>query len=248
MSRLPGGTSGITPSDVRGRIDLAVSTSASFVDKIVASVKDNADAVARQVAAISSVPIVTEFGLSSAANSLRPLVLAAGEAGLSALTPLPGPLGDPAAHLASVSSSEVAAGNFATVTIDARVAVTSWNEGDVPNRKIVIDAARISDNIATMIEVGEFEGDLALWPVYRSAILLGDSVRQAVIAATAQAPALFVMRVLEPTALLPLAARVYGGAAATERARQIAEINDISTPGWLPPGDYRMPTRPAAAF
>lgn len=248
MSRLPGGTSGITPAEVRGKIDLAVSTCAAFVDKIVAKVKDNADAIARDAATIAAVPIVTEFGLSSAVNSLKPLIFEVGGQAATGLTLASDQLGDPSAHLASVSSSEVAEGNFAPVTIDARVAVTAWNEGDVPNRKIAIDAARISDNIATMIEVGEFETDLALWPVYRSAILLGDAVRSAVAAATSEAPKLFVMRVLEPTALLPLAARVYGGAAATERARQIAEINDISTPGWLPPGDYRIPVRPAESF
>lgn len=248
MARLPGGTGSISPADVRGLIDLAPSTAAALVDKIVASVKENADSVARQVAAVSSLPTVTEFGLSSAAASLRPLVLSTGDVALNVVRPISDALGDPSANLASVSSSEVALGNFATVTIDARVAVASWNETEVSNRKIAIDGSRISDNIATMIQVGQFEEDLALWPAYRSAILLGNSVRSAMAAATAQAPSLFVMRILEPTALLPLCARVYGGANASDRARQVAEINDISTPGWLPPGDYRMPTRPAAAF
>lgn len=248
MSRLPGGVGGISPADVRGSIDLAASTSAALVDKIVASVKENADSVAREVAAISSIPIVTEFGLSSAAASLRPLILSTGDTALNVVRPISDALGDPSANLAAVSNSEASSGNFAATTIDARVAVASWNEGEVSNRKISIDGARISNNIATMIEVGQLEEDLALWPAYRSAILLGDSVRLAMAAATAEAPSLFVMRILEPTALLPLCARVYGGANATERARQVAEINDISTPGWLPPGDYRMPTRPAAAF
>lgn len=248
MSRLPGGTSGITPSDVLGSIDLAASTSAALVDKIVASVKDNADSVAREIAAISSIPIVTEFGLSSAAASLRPLVLDTGDVALQVVRPISDALGDPSASLAAISTSEVSQGNFAMVTVDARVAVTGWAEGDVPNRRIAIDGARISNNIATMIEVGGFEDDLSLWPVYRSALMLGDSVRLAMASATSQAPSLFVMRIMEPTALLPLCARIYGGAAATERARQISEINDISTPGWLPPGDYRMPVRPSAAF
>jgi hypothetical protein len=248
MSRLPGGVSGISPAQVRGKIDLATSTSAALVDKIVGAVKENADSVAREVSAISAIPIITEFGLSSAAASLRPLILSAGGAAQDVVIPIGEALGDPSANLAAVSSAEVSAGNFATTTIDARVAVASWNEGDVPNRKIAIDGARISDNIATMIAVGGFEDDLTLWPVYRSAILLGDAVRSAMAAATSEAPALFVMRILQPTALLPLCARVYGGAEATDRARQVAEINDISTPGWLPPGDYRMPTRPAASF
>jgi hypothetical protein len=52
--------------------------------------------------------------------------------------------------------------------------------------------------------------------------------------------------VLSPVALLPLAARVYGGADAIDRARQIEALNDIATPGWLVPGDYLMPTRTSA--
>ena len=132
---------------------------------------------------------------------------------------------------------------FAMTTIDARVAVAVWSDGDISTRQILIDAARISNNIAVMIEVGGFESDLALWPAFRSVIMLGESIRAAAIAATSETPAVFVMRIIQPTALLPLAARIYGGASAAERARQITELNDISTPGWIPPGDYLMPIR-----
>lgn len=113
-------------------------------------------------------------------------------------------------------------------------------------RRVLIDSARLSDRISSSIELGGFENDIALWPCFRSAITLGESIRSAAVSATAEVPSTFTMRVSESTALLPLAARVYGGAEAQDRARQIASMNDIPTPAWLPPGDYLFPARTAS--
>lgn len=135
----------------------------------------------------------------------------------------------------------------AALSLDARVSAASWGNEDVSMRKVLIDAARLSDSIAAMIEIGGFEGDLQLWPALRAAILLGDAVHSAAAAATSDTPSVFVMRVLDPTALLPLAGRIYGGRDAQERARQITSLNDIRRPGWLDPGDYVMPARPPSS-
>jgi hypothetical protein len=148
-----------------------------------------------------------------------------------------------------------ASGNFAfayasaALTMDARLSAASWNTGDPPTpRKVLTDAARISDSINLMIGVGQLEQDLLLWPAFVAAIQLGAAIRSAAQAATADTPRLFTMRVLHQTSLLPLAARVYGGAAAQDRARQIAQLNDIATQGWLDPGDYVMPARQSGGF
>jgi len=131
---------------------------------------------------------------------------------------------------------------------DARSSVASWADDEETNtRKIAIDAARLSESIATMIEVGELETELALFPAYKAAIMLGDAIRSAAVAATSETSTVFVMRVMTPVALIALAAKVYGGREAQSRARQIASLNDIRTPGWLEPGDYLMPTRPVSA-
>lgn len=135
----------------------------------------------------------------------------------------------------------------AALTADTRASVESWSEADVSTRKIMSDVARLSDSIATMIELGGFELDLQLWPSFVAAILLGDSIRLAALAATSETANVFVMRILETTALLPLTARVYGGRVAQDRARQVMELNVIPTPGWLDPGDYLMPARPTNA-
>ena len=132
----------------------------------------------------------------------------------------------------------------ATMT-DAAAASASWADSDdVATRKIIIDAARISESIALMIELGRFEFDLSLFPAFRSAIMLGASVREAAEAASADTPTVFALRIEEPISLLPLCARIYGGRQAQTRARQVASLNDIRTAGWLDPGFYLFPTRP----
>lgn len=143
-------------------------------------------------------------------------------------------------------------GNGAHVSIadDARQSAASWKPGEdgspTPLREVLIDVTRISSRIAFAIEAGGFESDLALWGAFRSAIMLGQAIRAAATSATSETPSTFVMRVTEPTALLPICARVYGGDDATDKARQVVQLNDIGTPGWLAPGDYTFPAKSTA--
>lgn len=241
-ARLPFGSKILAQiGNTRGTIDLGVNGAAGLATGIISSVKAAADSLSSQASSILGVPSIVDLSLRDAAGSIA--ALADFQSPLPDLTRT----SDPSIALASASSAEASSGQFAATTIDAQVAVSSWNTGDVPTRQIMIDAARISNNLAVMIEVGGFEDDLALWPAFRAAIMLGDAVRNAAIAATSEVPSVFVMKILHRTALLPLAARIYGGADAPDRARQIMGLNDISTPGWLPPGKYLMPVRPAPA-
>lgn len=152
------------------------------------------------------------------------------------------------AEISGMASADAFAFAYACAALDAdaRASVASWSDEDVSTRKIMIDCARLSDSISTMIDQGGFTTDLNLWEAYMAAIMLGDSIRSAAIAATSETSSVFVMRVQKRTALLPLCARVYGGAEAQGRERQIMTLNDISTPGWLDPGDYLMPARPSS--
>lgn len=211
-------------------INLSVALSASISANVAATATASATAQVTATATGSATAIASAVAVATAAASVSAEAAAIADASIA---------------LAAAASSDAAAGLFATTTIDARVAVASWSAGDVPIRQVQIDSARILDNIATCIDTGGMENDLGLWGAYRSLVLLGDAVRQAADVATSETASVFVMRVTVPTALLPLAARVYGGAQAQDRARQISALNDISTAGWLPPGDYLMPTRPA---
>lgn len=249
LARTPGGSSLLASiNSGRATFDMTVEASKALVLAITNRVKENANALSSEAAAAVGAPVIAQFALFGAASALSGLLLSpAGETvSVTGIVPAPSGFGsgDPSASLAAASTSDAQSGLYASTTLDARVAVSGWNAGDVPTRQIMIDAARISNNIAIMIEVAGLELDIVLWPAFRAAIMLGEAVRSAAIAATSESSSVFVMRVVQPTALLPLAARIYGGANATERARQISGLNDISTPGWLTPGDYLMPTRP----
>lgn len=131
----------------------------------------------------------------------------------------------------------------AALDADARASVAAWTDDDDAARRSSVDAARLTSSIDGLIESGEFESNLELWPAYRSAVMLGDAITAAAIAASSETASVFVMRIQDRTSLLPLAARIYGGAEADDRARQIAALNDIKTRGWIDPGDYLMPAR-----
>lgn len=135
------------------------------------------------------------------------------------------------------------------VTDDARAAAESWNEGEtVPTRQVLVDTADLSDKLATMIDDLGLEDDLALFETFRACILFGESIRAAAIAATSEVPAVFVLRVMTTVAILPLMAKIYGGAEAEERTRQVTELNDIVTPGWFGPGELLCPVKSRSRF
>lgn len=127
-----------------------------------------------------------------------------------------------------------------------REAAASWIEGEsVPTRQVIVDTADISQRLGILIEEQGLEDDLALWDVYVATIMFGNATRNAAIAATSEVPAVFTLRVRHVVAILPLMAKIYGGAEAEDRARQVEELNDIRTPGWFGPGDLLLPVKNA---
>lgn len=155
------------------------------------------------------------------------------------------------AEASGMASASAFAFAYASAALDAdvRASVGAWTEDDdVSIRRVIIDATRLSDSISQMMETGRLDQEVDLYPSWRSAIKLGESVRSAAIAATSETPRVFVMRVMSGGSLLALCARVYGGADAQSRARAVSSLNDVRTPGWLEPGDYLMPARPVSAI
>ncbi len=228
---------------VSASVDFSVTMSANIAASATASARASADASATAAAQVNVTASAQARAAASATATAFVGVAVGASASAGASFDASAGGSDLSAELAVAATTEASIGLFAALTIDARVAVSSWQDGEVSPRRIAIDAARISDNIATAIDVGRLEYDLSLWAAYRAMIMLGDAVRSAAIAVTSQAPSVFLMRVESSTALLALAARVYGGADAVGRSQQIATLNDIATPGWLTPGDYIMPAR-----
>lgn len=125
-------------------------------------------------------------------------------------------------------------GISSTTPADAVAAQASWSESEtVPTRQVIVDVARLSDSLATMIEDEGLERDLKLFPAYKASILLGNAIRAAALAALAETPRLTAVRIKHTISLLALCVRIYGGAEAEDRVRQILALNDIRTAGWL---------------
>lgn len=119
-----------------------------------------------------------------------------------------------------------------TFITDAAALPEAWLDAEtVPTREILVDVARVQDQIDTLLSL--LETDLALYEVYRAAILFGAAFRAAAIAATSETPSVFTYRIGTPTSVLALVTRVYGGEDAEDRERQVRSLNDIRTPGGL---------------
>lgn len=119
----------------------------------------------------------------------------------------------------------------------APLAVAAWADADeVPTRQVIVDVAELSRDVAALIEDERLEHDVRLFGAYRAAIMLGSSIRAAALSALAETPKLTAVRINAPMSLLALCVRIYGGAEAEARQRQILALNDIRTPGWLPEG------------
>ncbi len=136
---------------------------------------------------------------------------------------------------ASALSTELdALGIESTIPAEALETTESWVESaEVSARDVIVDAARVSTAIDAMIEDEGLEDDLALWPLYQATVLLASAYRQAAIAATSETPSLFFMLISTPTSVLALVTRVYGGAEAEDRDRQVRALNDVRSPGGL---------------
>lgn len=235
---------------LRGKINLSVAQAKAFAVGIADQTADTANSLASDASNIIGAPIETQFAAFKASSALDSLLLApAGESfDLTTVAPAPSGFGrkqDPSTTLALASTKEANQGLFSATTLDARVSVAKWSQVDVSTHDVLIDAARISSNLALLLEA--LQTDLSLWPAFRAALMLGNAVRLAAQAATSETPAVFTMRIRDRCSLLKLAARLYGGAQAADRVRQIQSLNAIPTPGWLEPGDYTMPVPPPRA-
>lgn len=102
---------------------------------------------------------------------------------------------------------------------------------DVTARDILVDVSRVSDQLSTLTSI--LEDDLALFAAYKGCILYGAAFRAAAIAATSETASTFSIKLGAPTSVLALVTRVYGGAEAEERERQVRSLNDVRTPGGL---------------
>ncbi len=144
-----------------------------------------------------------------------------------------------------------AVGAESTIGADAIAAQENWQSSDTTSaRQVIIDVASLSTSIESLISDEGLEDDLALFRAYKAAIMMGDAIRGAALAALSETPKLTSILIREPISLLALCVKAYGGAEAEDRVREILGLNDIRNPAWIATGTLvtiPVPTRVRAA-
>jgi hypothetical protein len=130
-----------------------------------------------------------------------------------------------------------AVGLSSSIGADSVAAQETWSDPlTVPTRQVILDVAGLSSRLATFIEDEQLEHDLKLFGAWKATIQLGGAIRAAALAALAETPKVTAVLVGSPISLLALCVRMYGGAEAEDRVRQVLALNDLSTPGWIAAG------------
>lgn len=113
-------------------------------------------------------------------------------------------------------------------------------------RDALVELSRMSDQLWDEIDQKRLAADVALWPAMKAYVMLGEATRAATDRSMGDAGSFMSVRVDVETSLRRLMADIYGAAEANERYDEARELNDIRTPGSMPPGTQlrlRQPDR-----
>lgn len=161
------------------------------------------------------------------------------DAGLSA------PAGvDGVGAAADVADAELEAVGLSTdVTASARDAVETWDDPDSGTiRRILVDVARLTNQIDTAVDDLELATSLDHWPAWKALLLLRDSIVAAGRAATADVSRLITVRIGRPIALRTLLAGIYGARDVDYYYTKARSLNDIRQPAWIETGtELKLP-------
>lgn len=103
-------------------------------------------------------------------------------------------------------------------------------------RKILVDVSSASDQLWDEIDTLRLATDVALWPVMKAYVMLGDAVRGAADREMGDEGAYMTVRVGSPVSLRRLVSDIYGASQAEVRYDEARGLNDIRTPARIPTG------------
>lgn len=141
-----------------------------------------------------------------------------------------------------VDASLAELGLSSTVPAEAVVASEAWAEAEEPDSRTVFAelgslVAKVEDEVVRL----ELLTDLDRWPAYRDMVIL-----RAHLVDAAAAVASFSQQIAEYVVLRSIPARVLGAQIAGARyaeafAKEFVLLNDLASPGLVPPGTYKVP-------
>jgi hypothetical protein len=144
------------------------------------------------------------------------------------------------AQAAAATAALGAVGVTSSAPASCAAAATGWAGQPVPDaRAIALEVVRVTGALDDLIVRLTSPSQ---WRAYRELVVLRYAVARAAAAVTSETQQVtrITLEVAEP--LLTLCARTYGARDAQERARQVAKLNGLRTPGLVPAGTaLRLP-------
>lgn len=114
-------------------------------------------------------------------------------------------------------------------------------------RAVLVSVSSMSDRLWDEIDALQLAFDVATWPALKAYVMLGEAVRAAGDAALGDdAGAFMTVRIDAATSLRRLVTDIYGANEADDRYTEARELNDIRTPGSIPPGTSLRLRQPSA--
>lgn len=115
-------------------------------------------------------------------------------------------------------------------------------------RSVLVTLSNASDLMWQEIDEKQLAADVALYPLFKAYVMLGESLRAGADVAMGDRGNFMTVRVDSPTTLRRLMSDIYGAREANDRHSEAMELNDIRTPLSLVTGTQlrlRQPSRAA---
>jgi hypothetical protein len=140
-------------------------------------------------------------------------------------------------HVAQANEQLAELGLESTTPASCLAAATAWAELEDPDaRAIALEASSLAAEIDETVADLELATDLERWELWKTFLTLRYSVVRAAEATTSETARVSEYTVVVAEPLRALCARLFGAREAEERARQVAKLNGLRTPGLVPAG------------
>ena len=135
-----------------------------------------------------------------------------------------------------------------TASSVARAAGTAFDSAQSA-RAVLVQLSQASASVNQAIDDLQTAADIALWPVFKSLVVMGDTMRATANAVNGDDGGLFTMVVNSPTSLRRLVQDISAGDPANfdDYYQSARDLNDIPTPARIPPGTTLRLRRPIQA-
>lgn len=127
----------------------------------------------------------------------------------------------------------------------ATAAAATFDSDSATARDKLVALSSTTDRMWEEIEEKQLAADVALYPLLRTYVMLGEAIRAGADTSLGDLGAYMTIKISEPTSLRRLMADLYGASEAEARRQEAIESNDIRTPARMPAGTTLRLRQPA---